>query len=93
MWRRLAVTFPPAIHTHSRRQVFYYDDELRLRRHDYTADIVGRWANAAHMCADHAVVDGLVIPTRRWVRPRGPGNRVMPGPTLVALRLSEIEVS
>jgi len=91
-WRRLAVTFSPEIHTHSPEQVFYFDAELRLRRHDYVAEIVGRWAHAAHMCADHVEADGLVFPTRRWVRPIGPGNRALPGPTLVALRLSEIEV-
>ncbi len=90
-WRRLAVTFPPAIHTHSPKQVFYYDDDLRLRRHDYVADIVGRWAHAAHMCADHVEADGFVFPTRRWVRPIGLRNRALPGPTLVALRVSEIE--
>ena len=46
----------------------------------------------AHMCADHVEVGGLVFPTRRWVRPVGPGNRPLPGPTLVSLQLSEIEV-
>jgi hypothetical protein len=91
-WRRLAVTFPAEIHTHSPHQVFYYDADLRLRRHDYTADIVGRWAHAAHMCADHVEADGLVFPTRRWVRPIGPRNRALPGPTLVSLRLSGISI-
>lgn len=91
-WRRLAVTFPPAIHTHSPNQVFYYDADLRLRRHDYRAEIVGRWAHAAHMCADHVEAGGLLFPTRRWVRPIGPRNRALPGPTLVSLRLSEIEL-
>ncbi len=92
-WRRLAARFPPELDTHSERQVFYYDEELRLRRHDYTADVVGGWARAAHMCADHVEVGGLVIPTRRWVRPRGPANRPLPFPTLVSLALSDVEVS
>ncbi len=92
LWRRLDVTFPAGLDTHSRRQSFLYDERLRLRRHDYVADVVGRWARAAHMCADHREVGGLLIPTRRWVRPVGPGGRPLPGPTLVALALSEIEV-
>ena len=92
VWRRLAVTFPPEIHTHSPEQVFYFDDQLHLRRHDYTAQIVGRSAHAAHMCADHVEAGGLLFPTRRWVRPIGPRNRAMPGPTLVALRVSEISL-
>lgn len=91
-WRRLEAHFPPGLDTHSPRQTFYYDRELRLRRHDYVAEVVGGWARAAHRCEDHVDVEGLRFPTRRWVRPIGPGNRVMPFPTLVALRLSEIEV-
>jgi hypothetical protein len=91
-WRRLEAHFPDDLDTHSPRQLFYYDPALRLRRHDYTAEVVGRWARAAHMCADHVEVDGLLFPTRRWVRPVGPGNRPLPLPTLVSLQLSEIEV-
>ena len=91
-WRRLEAHFPETIDTHSERQVFYYDADLRLRRHDYTAEVVGGWARAAHMCADHVEVGGLVIPTRRWVRSVGLGNRPLPAPTLVSLQLSEIEV-
>lgn len=91
-WRRLDVTFPEGLDTHSVQQSFLYDDELRLCRHDYVAEVVGGWARAAHMCADHTIVGGLLLPTRRWVRPVGPGGRVMPFPTLVSLQLSEIEV-
>ncbi len=91
-WRRLEVTFPEDLDTHSRQQTFYFDSRGRLRRHDYVAEVVGRWARAAHLCAEHVDADGMIFPTRRWVRPVGPVNRVMPGPTLVSLRLSEIEV-
>ncbi|HEY8001001.1 MAG TPA: hypothetical protein VID76_03620 [Solirubrobacterales bacterium] len=91
-WRRLEARFPAELDTHSERQLFYYDSDLRLRRHDYTAEVVGGWARAAHMCADHVEVGGLLFPTRRWVRPVGPGNRPLPAPTLVSLQLSEIEV-
>ncbi len=92
-WRRLAARFPAGLDTHSPDQVFYFDSAKRLRRHDYTPEVVGRWARAAHMCADHVEAGGLLFPTRRWVRPIGPGNRPLPAPTLVDLRLSEIEVS
>ena len=63
-----------------------------LRRLDYVAEVIGGWAHGAHQCADHAEAGGLTFPTRRWVRPIGPGNRAMPFPTMVSLRLSEIEV-
>ena len=91
-WRRLEVTFPDGLDTHSRRQSFYFDAQGRLRRHDYVAEVVGRWARAAHYCAEHAQAGGLVFPTRRWVRPIGPGNRSLPFPALVWLELSELHV-
>ena len=91
-WRRLEATFPAGLDTHSTRQTFYFDSRGLLRRHDYVAEVVGGWAHAAHMCADHAEANGLTFPTRRWVRPIGPGNRSLPFPTLVRLDLREISV-
>lgn len=92
-WRRLEVTFPPGIVTHSREQSFYFDESLRLRRHDYVAEVVGGWAHGAHLCADHVEAGGLVFPTRRRVRPIGPRNRPLPIPTMVSLDLSDFEVA
>ena len=91
-WRRLEVDFPNRLDTHSRHQTFYVDSVGLVRRHDYTAEVVGGWARAAHMLADHREVGGLAFPTRRWVRPRGPRNRVLPGPTLVSIGVAEIRV-
>jgi hypothetical protein len=91
-WRRLEVSFPADIHTHSQRQTFYVDGAGRIRRHDYVAEPVGRWARAAHYCDDPRPFAGLVFPTRRRVRPRGPGGRALPRPTLVALDIDRIDV-
>jgi len=91
-WRRLDATFPPDIATHSPRQTFYFDTAGRLRRHDYVAEVIGRWARAAQYCTDHMDVGGLVFPTRRRVYPIGPGNRSLPFPTLVWLNLTDIRV-
>ena len=38
-WRRLHVTFPDTIATHTAEQDFYYDSDAMLRRHDYTVDV------------------------------------------------------
>jgi len=92
VWRRLEAEFPAGLDTHSRVQTFYYDAKFRLCRHDYVPDIISRRAHAAHMCADHVFADGLLFPTRRWVRPIGPGSRPLPFPTLVWLELLHIEV-
>ena len=91
-WRRLKVSFPPGIHTHSQRQTFYVDAAGLIRRHDYVAEPIGRWARAAHYCDEHRHFDGLFFPTRRRVRPRGPGGRSLPGPILVGLDIDQIDV-
>jgi hypothetical protein len=91
-WRRLNVSFPPDIHTHSQRQTFYVDPAGLIRRHDYIAQPVGRWAHAAHYCSDHRLIAGLVFPARRRVCPRGPGGRSLRTPILVALDIDQIEV-
>lgn len=89
----LDVSFPPNIHTHSPRQTFHIDAAGLIRRHDYVAQPVGKWARAAHYCDEHRQFDGLVFPTRRRVHPQGlgtPGS--LPRPTLVALDIDHIEV-
>jgi hypothetical protein len=92
-WRRLDASFPDSIDTHSREQSFYFDRDGLLRRHDYTPDVISRFARAAHLTDAHRESGGLVFPTRRRVVPKGSGNRPLPGPTLVSIELDEIEVS
>ncbi|WP_433756733.1 hypothetical protein [Nocardia sp. CA-135398] len=92
LWRRLEVGFPPEIHTHSRRQTFFVDSAGLIRRHDYLANPIGRWAHAAHYCSDHRNFAGLVFPTHRRVHPRGPGGRSLAHPILVALDIDHIEI-
>jgi len=91
-WRCLNASFPPDIDTHSPRQIFYVDAGGRLRRHDYVPEVIGRWARAAHLCADHVQAGGLLFSTRRRVHPIGPGNRSLPFPTLVSLQLTDLRV-
>lgn len=87
---RLLVTFPDDVPTHSRRQIFYFDDQRLLRRLDYTAEVVGGWAHAAHLCEEYRTFDRLKAPTRRQVLPLLFGHKPMPGPTLVALEVHNI---
>ncbi len=90
-WRRLAVRFPENVPAHSRDQVIYFDESLRVRRNDYTGEVFGRWARAAHLSDVHREFGGLLFPTRRRVYPRGPGNRPMPFPLLVGLDIESVE--
>jgi hypothetical protein len=91
-WRRLQAIFDGQIDTHCRRQTFYVDAAGLIRRHDFVAEPVGTWASAALYCDQHREFDGLTFPTRRRVLPRGPGGRVLPRPTLLALDFDEIEI-
>jgi hypothetical protein len=61
------VELPATLHTHSRRQSFYFDGEGLLRRHDYVADIVGWMARGAHLWRDFVRVQGVEIPRERHV--------------------------
>lgn len=87
---RLHATFPEDIPTHSREQVFHFDGERLLRRLDYTAEVVGGWAHAAHFCEDYRTFGGLEAPTRRRVLPLFGGERPLPGPTLVAIDVHDL---
>jgi hypothetical protein len=89
---RLDVTFPPSIPTHSRRQSFWFDERGYLRRLDYTAEVFGWWARSVHTCSDHRVFDGIVMPRRRRVVPRLPGERPARGPTLIWIELLDYDL-
>lgn len=89
-WSRLRVTFPDDLPTHSRTQIFYFDEQFLLRRLDYTAEVVGGWAHAAHFCDEYREFDGLKIPTHRRVIPMIFGNKPLPGPTLVEIEVHEM---
>lgn len=89
--QRLQVTFPDNIPTHCRQQTFYVDDQFLLRRLDYTAEVVGRWARAAHLCDSYRQFGGLMVPTKRTVLPLPFGTAPLPGPTLVSIEVHEIK--
>jgi hypothetical protein len=63
----VAVELPPTLHTHCRRQTFFFDEEGLLRRHDYVSDVVGWWARGAHRWESFVEVDGVPVARRRHV--------------------------
>jgi hypothetical protein len=83
--RTLRVRYPPDWPVHSREQLFHFDGDGLVIRNDYTAEVMGSWARAAHFCEEHRRFDGLVFPTRRHVHPAAT-NRV----TLVRIELDEV---
>ena len=86
---RLTATFPPDIPTHCRQQELTFGADGRLVRHDYTAEVVGGWAKAAHLASNYRQFGGLWLPTKRRVHPRGPGGRPIKAVTLVAVDIHD----
>jgi hypothetical protein len=73
-WRRLRVEFPDDIATQSTVQTLCSGPDNLLRRHDYSAEILGGSATA-HYTMDYRTFDGFGFPTRRRVKRRQPdGN-------------------
>lgn len=91
-WRRLLVTFPADINTHCQQQTFYVDTDGLIRRHDFLAEPVGKWAHATLYCSQYRRIDGIVFPTQRRVFPRGPLRSVLPWPALLSLKFDKIEI-
>lgn len=89
-WSRIRVTYPDDIPVHCRTQVYYFDETGLIRRLDYTAEVVGKWAHAAHFCDDYHDFNGLKVPTKRKVLPLPFGTRPLPGPTLVRIEVHDI---
>jgi hypothetical protein len=89
-WRRLKVTFPQSIATHSTVQTFYVGSDGLLRRHDYDADVLGG-SPAAHYVHEYQEFSGIRVPTRRRVLGRRPDGTPAPDPLIVTIDLSEVE--
>jgi hypothetical protein len=90
MWRRLKVTFPQSIATHSTVQMFYFGSDGLLRRHDYDAEVLGG-TPAAHYVHDYHKVSGIMVPTRRRVLGRRPDGTPTPDPLIVTIYLSTVQ--
>jgi hypothetical protein len=91
-WRRLKVTLPPAIASHSAVQTFYIGADGLVKRHNYDADDLGG-TPAAHYLYDYQETSGITVPTRRKVLPRLPDGTAAPEPVIVSIDLSEVEFS
>ena len=85
-WRRLRVTLPPTIVSHSSVQTLYITEEGLIARHDYDVEIAGA-TPGAHYLSDYVEVDGIRLPTRRRIYPRQPDGQRVPEPLVVSIDL------
>jgi hypothetical protein len=92
-WRALRVRFPDDVPAHSREQLYYFDDRGLLRRNDYTAEVFGGWAKAAHYCWDHKRFDGLVVPTRRRAQVRRRNGKPLRHAAVVTIAIDDVALA
>ena len=89
VWRRLKVTFPDHIASHTREQITYFGPGGLMRRHDYSVDVLGG-AEGAQYISDYQDHSGIMAPHRRRVHPRGPDNRKVDEPVLVSIDIARL---
>lgn len=91
-WRRLGVSYPPGIASHSADQVLYIDHDGLIRRRDYTVEVLGG-VPGIHYVDDHRETGGIVVPRVRTVYGRGPDGRPEREPVIVSIALDDVVVA
>ncbi len=91
-WRRLKVTFPDNVKSHTRQQISCFGPDGLLRRHDYTVDILGG-ATGLNYASDYRNVDGIVVPTKRRVYAYEGDYQLVKEPLLVAIDMGKITLT
>ena len=88
-WRRLKVTFPDHIKSHTKEQISCFGPDGLLRRHDYTVDILGG-ATGLNYAYDYKAIDGLQFFTKRRVYAYEGDYVLVPEPLLVNIDVRRI---
>jgi hypothetical protein len=91
-WRRLKVTFPDTVKSHTREQISCFGPDGLLRRHDYTVDILGG-ATGLNYASNHRDVDGIIVPTTRRIYAYEGDYQLVKEPLLVAIDMGEITLT
>lgn len=91
-WERLEVTFPDYIETHNKVQVFYFDKDYLLRRHDYAPDILQSVPSSQYVW-DYKDFMGIKIATTRRIYLRNEDSSYNPIPVMVSIDVVNVEFS
>jgi hypothetical protein len=91
-WRRLKVTFPDSVSSHTREQISCFGPDGLLRRHDYTVDVLGG-ATGLNYASRYRDISGIIVPTKRRVYAYEGDYRVIPEPLLVAIDMEAVSFS
>ncbi len=88
-WRRLKVTFPDSVTSHTHEQISYFGLDGLLRRHEYTVDILGG-ATGLNYAEAYMEFDGIMVPTTRRIYSYDAQKRKVPEPLLIDLKISDV---
>jgi hypothetical protein len=91
-WRRLKVTFPDYIVSHSKTQITYFGPDGLMRRHDYTVDILDG-ATGANYSTNYRDFQGIKMPTTRRIYAYDEAMQKVSDPLLVAIDFSTLTFS
>jgi hypothetical protein len=91
-WRRLTVTFPDHIASHTKTQITHFGADGLMRRHDYTVDILGG-ATGANYVSDYREFQGIKMPTKRRIYAYDLNMQKVPEPVLVSLDFGQLTFS
>src|SRR5690348_17780240 len=86
-WRRLKVTFPDTVKSHTREQIACFGPDGLLRRHDFTMDVLGG-APGSLYATDYRDISGIILPTTRRAYAPQEDNHI----TMIAIDMDNITV-
>jgi hypothetical protein len=90
--RRLRVTFPDNVKSHTRQQISCFGPDGLLRRHDYTVDILGG-ATGLNYASGYRDVAGIIVPAKRRVYAYKGDYQLVKEPLLVSIDMGEISLN
>jgi hypothetical protein len=90
--RRLKVTFPNHIVSHSKTQITHFGSDGLMRRHDYTVDILGG-ATGANYTTNYRDCQGIKMPSTRRIYAYDEAMLKVPEPVLVSLDFGDLTFS
>ena len=86
------MTFPPSVATHGPQQTFNLDETGRLRRQDYSVDVMGR-TDSTNYATEPQDFGGLIVPTKRRIYDGQPDNRPNTEHVTVAVDIRTLALS
>jgi len=86
----LKAVFPETVPTHSKEQEFYFDKfSGKLMQHNYTADVISKFAKAANVVTSHQKINGLLYPSARKITPKLASGKASKFPVLIDIQVHE----